>query len=616
MKLKSQNGTEGAEADVSYGASKMRKIVCAIMFILFVDQAALIHMKTASDSSIKSRPPIKKLIYLNRQLSPSTLLKQNPDSYSVSILINNLRQAGIDEQFIHALLDIINTRPNIKETTERLSDSTADIASLITNFKTKGIKDDCISAILEALVLRNDVKQTIRRLNRMSPYAVAFISDIQRLFSMKYLIKTIILREDVEEIATVFKPLIRILRDVHLIEDYIDSILVSLVQQEEVKKIASSLETLVRALKRAGIDDDFIDKLIIPPNEARDGVREVVSEAVIDRLMNLSPEIAAFIDKLRLLHRGTKTWTVNWEIAVIFHSIIRLEDVKERIYILQSLIEFLQQTGINDIDINCILKIIAPQKHIKEIAVRLKSVGFKLPRARQRRIQIEMAITHARQEGKFSRSIVRFDGGGSGFVAGETKLYYILLTNSHIVTRRESIRVNAHAQLSEPIGIGTAVLWPENSEPETGDLALLVIEKEKVHGGELVPIKMVSEFDEGAIATLVSGDNDTISCGHIVRAGDALILLGAKSIPGDSGSPYLIKVNDEYLGIAVNRGAGLVGMLMSPNIIREMLAALNNEESIFKLATSDKAKLEAITKFLTSLHPSSLLIDKLSDSAL
>ena len=90
------------------------------------------------------------------------------------------------------------------------------------------------------------------------------------------------------------------------------------------------------------------------------------------------------------------------------------------------------------------------------------------------------------------------------------------------------------------------------------------------------PIELARELPGDVYGTLVSGQNTTTSTGVLVGLfeRDVVLLLGADTIPGDSGSPYLVQAGERVEAVGVNARAGAVGMLFTRSIIQNLLTAL------------------------------------------
>ncbi|HNV24477.1 MAG TPA: hypothetical protein PKH98_06275, partial [Candidatus Omnitrophota bacterium] len=159
------------------------------------------------------------------------------------------------------------------------------------------------------------------------------------------------------------------------------------------------------------------------------------------------------------------------------------------------------------------------------------------------------------------------------------------------------------------IGTGSVVLRNKNFKGSLSeDLALLVIEEEDVSGGALEPISFSSYIHEEDYAVVVSGANGTVSAGLIWKVSynnNFVFLAHARTNHGDSGSPYLIESSDgNFLAIAVNTYEeinGSTGLILTQQIISEMLNALNDKSDVFKRTTTNPEVMDVIRTFLLSV---------------
>ncbi|MFA4998325.1 MAG: hypothetical protein WC513_09455, partial [Bacteroidales bacterium] len=207
--------------------------------------------------------------------------------------------------------------------------------------------------------------------------------------------------------------------------------------------------------------------------------------------------------------------------------------------------------------------------------------------ARGKKAKTEESFRRARESGIFSRSIIRIRGDesqGSAYVVGEIGDYYILLTGTHVIWEESDSGILLLTNAGEKIGVADVAICNKKQYSHVADLAILVIRKDWVYGGELVPIRVAPLVKEGEAATLVSGHNGTISSGSLISAGKTLILSGASAARGDSGSPCLRRTNSgEYRALATIVTNYPRGMLFRPEVVKDMLACLNREKSQFKL---------------------------------
>lgn len=246
---------------------------------------------------------------------------------------------------------------------------------------------------------------------------------------------------------------------------------------------------------------------------------------------------------------------------------------------LRHIAEDLQIAGLGEPAVFTLVKAIARLESHSTIVSSLKKALMTLQESKLERAAVQRTFVEKRQNGEFSRSILSVQstsGTGTAFVIGEVNRYYILISNSHVVGNAKSVLLQSCAPEEEEIGTASVLLINRMNFPETGDLAILVINEASVRGGGLLRIDLaVGRASIGQYATLVSGRNSTISTGVLVTIPESsvTILLGAETIPGDSGSPYLVETNGGYKAVAVNAKIGALGMLLNREVIEDMLRA-------------------------------------------
>ncbi|GAG17529.1 unnamed protein product, partial [marine sediment metagenome] len=239
---------------------------------------------------------------------------------------------------------------------------------------------------------------------------------------------------------------------------------------------------------------------------------------------------------------------------------------------ISALITNLRQGEIDKYSIGSILGAIAPRENSVDVARRIGEVAKGLPETRQARKEQEAHFKKLKQQGEFSRSIIRC-AGSSAFVVDEfgpkETAKYLILTNTHVAGTKKYVTRRATGR--RLINQAEVLIRHQDVDTDTEDVAMLAIEKTEVEkdlgaGEKLVRINMTPDFKEGELATLVSGAKNTISTGHLISLGNRVILLGAKSKGGDSGSPYLIKTKTGFSAVAVHARQGPIGMLLSPQV--------------------------------------------------
>ncbi len=383
------------------------------------------------------------------------------------------------------------------------------------------------------------------------------------------------------------------------------------------KDIAPKLNSLILTLKELGLDIKPI-MCILSPIIIREDIKQILQRL---NQKDIATELSLFI----------KTFKEEKELEsyldCILSAIVAREDVKERAQrlnhkdiaseislLVRTLEEKVSEGGIHA---RFILKVLSTQDDVKQISTTTREVADMLQGTEQARQAIEQEVKQKKAKARFLRSIVGVYGHsddkdrGSGFVAGQTKDYYLVFTNSHVVGQDKSVVLKTHT--GEMIGEASVVVRYQNVLPDTADWAILAIGKKEVkeraafvnrQDRYLAPVKMLSKFEQGRVATLVSGLRATVSTGLLVAIGDAAILLGGVSLGGDSGSPYLVKSGNEYFAAAVAaKRAGPTGMLLTSRIREDMLRALKAESTTqkslnFTVCTDNAGQIEAVRQWL------------------
>ncbi|MCG8429934.1 MAG: ATP-binding protein, partial [Candidatus Omnitrophica bacterium] len=339
----------------------------------------------------------------------------------------------------------------------------------------------------------------------------------------------------------------------------------------------------------------------------------------------------------------------------IIKKIISLNDAAKRNSIVDSCCETLGSKGLDQFEIDQLMEAVFPLENIEEIAERIKksaseiaslslnlqSLGWdetrrssillavglleeiepaiekvkdavaRFPETKRQRGALESELQGKEKEDGFSQSILRVNVDhpdlycitiwSSSFVAGEIEGYYVIITNTHVISDvGENKLVSLSTKAGEAIGKASLVLRHKFAEPYTRDIAILLIKAEDVYVGALEPIE-IGGFDDGDFATVVSGSNGTVLAGELLRLGDVVFLVSEEdTVWGDSGSPYLIKRGGKYAA-AVHTLKGPVGMLFSVDVIKGMLRALDGEESDFIVVTKDAEERSVGKEFLEGL---------------
>ncbi len=225
-------------------------------------------------------------------------------------------------------------------------------------------------------------------------------------------------------------------------------------------------------------------------------------------------------------------------------------------------------------------------------------------------------LSSAWEEHVFRHSLLEFDSGGNGFVAGRIGGHAVIISNAHVIKNNNTPTVYKVVNGSRT-SLGPAKTVIEGKilnylDEINPDIALLT----HTHS-ELEPIHLVPKL-EGELAGYVSLLHRTVRLpGHIltlkrhidqkwVYSNGLMILLGSTDgIHGDSGSPILVKRDDTFSSIGVIAAEGTRGWTFTPDIIKGMQRALNNKSPkpgyLFSVLTNDSLQKSTIRKFLKSL---------------
>ncbi len=339
--------------------------------------------------------------------------------------------------------------------------------------------------------------------------------------------------------------------------------------------------------------------------------------SVINRLLSLTHNGSPFVP-FSLLGKDM----VDMQEKMIEEVYLSLDDP------FSSLALTCRQAGVTERDIDLIInQIKSLGENGKEVTKRLQERITNRLKSRQARGVLEQEVRQAKNKKEFSRSIIRIvrdnDVEGSAFVIAETPDYYILLSNTHVAKDKKTVILTTNSELvraeefvvalNEGIGKASVVLRHIEDLPVPEDIAIFAISKKEVErilgkGEKLKRINLISSFKEGEFATVVSGRNGTVSTGELVSIGSMVILLDSHVVGGDSGSPILIKTENGYSAVAVSAQGGdtevvgVIGVRITPKIIKDMLAALEGKDtSSFKVVTDDESLKNAIKEFLLAM---------------
>lgn len=466
--------------------------------------------------------------------------------------------------------------------------------------------------------------------------SLASILNEAKVENAKYILKEVGTGEESKIMALICVDFIKPLHQIGISGDVIGDILYTIVRgltnRVAIRDITTSLVSCAQALQQKSVNRNYIEhilkKISITPI---DSINYIVKDDTADRarrLINAIDEVTYLIDSLKDLrfsvqgfypiidkiasHSDTKEVTdaaqffidamqrngLVYAVDFYLNEILLFPDAKDvarrlgsAADLIEPVSEALRATGMDDNYAGYIIIRLLSRADSRTKAHELINT---LSASRSDQALTESTLSIRSKISKVRGSILELrdrkgEGGrGSAFVVANIKDMYIALTNSHVVRYIDSPVVVRHRNRAV--------------EPVTGDLAVLAIPARTLGEG-IVPIKLVFELEAEDIATLVSGSNITISSGRFFPLGEDLaILMGARTIEGDSGSPWLLQRRGELVAVAVNAKKGPVGERISREVRDDMLAALENRTSNFIVdRTADAMAREAVKEFLSSL---------------
>ncbi len=371
-------------------------------------------------------------------------------------------------------------------------------------------------------------------------------------------------------------------------------------------KIFSIQERFKQTYRNKRMDDEYIGHILWAVFNTRgvDGIKK--AEALNNE--DTAFEITRLIQTLKSIN--PEIVDVYFIYFILDAAVIFQAEAKETAALFNSIVRIFRKAGVGDYHIKAIFEAVITQSNPTELVRRLnnETVASNFVSLIETWKEVNKAVedkdSKSQQRGAFSDQIVRVINGkaiASAFVVHETKNYYILLSNSHVVENSEKVTL----QTNKRQHIGSASVVMKNLDYgrsfSVRDIAILAIQKEGMPGKKLVPIKMLG-FSQGEIATLVSGHRDNLSSGYLFPLGDVVMLIGGESLGGDSGAPYLVERNGTYHAVAINATASAIGMLMPDTVKQDMLAALNNGDSHSFMKTNvEQAAVDAAIDYLTNV---------------
>jgi len=191
----------------------------------------------------------------------------------------------------------------------------------------------------------------------------------------------------------------------------------------------------------------------------------------------------------------------------------------------------------------------------------------------------------------FEKSVVAVRSAkaqGSGFVVAESETHVYLMTASHVVGDSPDVTIIIGAAQKEYAGRVIARYAPSAPKPNQGDdIALIAVRKARLEREDitLAPIRMIDEKTShkiiGQYVAVASGLYKRVRQGSIVYISDRQITHAYISDveAGDSGSPLLMRLNDEPVAVGVRVGPFIFHSNVS-------LAAENGERLFNLLGTA------------------------------
>ncbi|MCG8431930.1 MAG: HD domain-containing protein, partial [Candidatus Omnitrophica bacterium] len=316
---------------------------------------------------------------------------------------------------------------------------------------------------------------------------------------------------------SVFDYFSNTLQNIGLSQWSVDSILKTIRPLEDAERRLSILDSLANSLKLKNLykwDIGFIVKTIAPLEDIEKRA------AIVDSLSNVLKSNG--LDEL--------------EIGAIIKAIVPLEDIEEiaerikkSVSEIVSLRQILQSLEWSEKRRRSILGRIAPLDNIESVIEKIKQAIARFPETERERKALRSELQDKKKQGRFLRSILEVNNNGSGFVAGKIKSYYVIITNTHVVSkkvgRKGSVSLTTKSGNKEKeIGKASLVLRHEQNKSYTGDIAILLVKEENVRGGNLESME-IGGFNEGDFAALVSGSNGTVLAGELLRLGDVVFLV-------------------------------------------------------------------------------------------
>ncbi|MCX7927616.1 MAG: hypothetical protein N2606_05715, partial [Candidatus Omnitrophica bacterium] len=219
-------------------------------------------------------------------------------------------------------------------------------------------------------------------------------------------------------------------------------------------------------------------------------------------------------------------------------------------------------------------------------------------------VEVEQSLLEKRKKGKFVNSILRLTSNDNiigAFVAGFVDGYYVLISgNVSEFSNIANVAIESSSPQQEYKGQAQLVVRGKSDSDLYRGISIFLIEKDKVIGSKLKPLKLRINFWRKDIVSLVSGTTDKISAGISRPLGQEILQISyANTSKEDVGSPVLVPDKKEVIAIA-NPFVGPLATLLYGNLLKEINQALEKASSLkFEINKSTlKPEQDAVNAFI------------------
>lgn len=414
-----------------------------------------------------------------------------------------------------------------------------------------------------------DYKFYLNRLERKFIQAKNIISAIKlKLISLEAPLK----EEGKEELFSLLTQAL-IERDVDV--EYAGTILIKAGERGNIrgdtKKMidaADEIAAFIHIFEQERIGSDYINFML----------ETLISSKNAGEMILIVSDQETALNIARLIKRFEAKDIDRESVKPILETILSFTDVKHRSSVLESFFNSpeLQFMGKAHRTTMSILTHISHLDNIGAVVEGIKSAVGDLEKSRELRKKSDSEFYKLKKKGEFERSIVsvcdeKGNPIGSAWVLEENEESYSLVSNNHVIDEMNKVLLKTHTKESSIIGEAYVVYSYIQNRHGSKDMALLEIMKHEVKGGPLKPLKMLNKTLKAQQAVLVSGydmnDSCAVSSGELVLAGEFGVLIGAKSRPGNSGSPVLVKMKEGYRVVAIHVAAGPISILLEADCL-------------------------------------------------